>query len=330
MAVWGIARGWDASAWWSDTPAPAAVTAHISSLPLLEALSQFTFALPDQLAMLHYGASLQEIDTHTRERFARKAEDLRRHGLVRFVHWHCKVPLLRQERVLYRLSERGRDTAARTESVPVRRTLVAIERNAAEHGWATEEDVWVEAYPGHRSAATVRYQIRQFEQQRWVESRIFPAAGRLRIVALSPRGWIYVAKLRRQHGLPMLPLPPSPRQDQITHHLLTVHAALYVLRNTGGTLLGYSNDESLRSEQRKGRKTQRGDELGALPDGRLTYRLPDGRLGRAEIEVLSSKYTDQMLVDKHAALGPGTTFFAMTRRLADRVERLTAHRPILL
>lgn len=67
-----------------------------------------------------------------------------------------------------------------------------------------------------------------------------------------------------------------------------------------------------------------------LPDGRLIYRLQSGRDMTADIELLTSKYTDQVIKTKYNELSERTLFFAPTQRLADRTERIVGRRPYVL
>src|SRR5690606_10915032 len=110
---------------------------------------------------------------------------------------------------------------------------------------------------------------------------------------------------RARHGLePVVPVR-VPRVDQIGHHLMTVQSALLILRATDGEIVSFAGDEDLRSASRKGRRIRSGTQDDSLPDGRLVFRSVSAGERIADIEILTSKYSDAVILKKHEDLAEG-------------------------
>lgn len=111
---------------------------------------------------------------------------------------------------------------------------------------------------------------------------------------------------------------------------MTVQSALLILRATDGEIVSFAGDEDLRSASRKGRRIRSGTQDDSLPDGRLVFRSDSAGERIADIEILTSKYSDAVILKKHEELAEGTIFVAPTQRLAVRTEELTGLKPLLL
>lgn len=208
---------------------------------------------------------------------------------------------------------------------------MAIEQHAGEIGsWADEDDVWKDAFSTFSSRPAVRHRVREMVKKGWVEEGTYPSSDGLTVVTLTPKGLEHLNHRRKRLGGEFIYSTRPPRPDQALHHLLTLEAAIRVLRMTRSRLIRFLGDEDLRSQSRKGRLMKAGAQDQKLPDGRLIYRLQSGRDMTADIELLTSKYTDQVIKTKYNELSERTLFFAPTQRLADRTERIVGRRPYVL
>lgn len=171
--------------------------------------------------------------------------------------------------------------------------------------------------PGAVPPTTLR-RLRNWAHKDWLSTRR----------SARPR-WLWYCRpsealSQRAHGA------PQPRHDEIVHHLLTVEAALAILRSAGTDMV-FSRfwwDEPLRQASRAGRNFARlaGQDVEALPDGRLDLVGPNGPRS-IPIEVITSKYTDATILRKKRLLPDNTLWFADTMELVDRTTALIGTMP---
>lgn len=273
---------------------------------------------------------LERIDTTSLERVDDRIAELCKLGLLRNTTIPISLPPLTDERHLYRLTDYGRYHAAQTRSRSERRTLVAIEEASLTSGWADEDAIWIASYPGYKDRKAVRFRIRRMVTMGWIESRVYPTPNSTSFLVLTSKGLDRINRQRGQRGGNPMRATRTPREDQVVHHLLCVQAAIRILTLTGGKLLRLHGDEDLRSFSRTGRRLRSGSSDEKLPDGRLVLRLQDGSKRAADIEILTSKYTDEVILKKYDELSEATYFFAPTPALVERTEALVGRRPHLL
>lgn len=286
---------------------------------------------PEQFACLYSGLPLQEIATASLRRISARISLLATRELLRLDRLAVVCPPLQDRRTLYRLTRLGRYEASNNSSQRIRHVLVTIEKHASEpDSWADEDDIWQEAFRTYSQRKAVRHRLRQMIQKGWIEEGLYPFFSGIAVVTLTPKGLEVLNRERQRRGREIIQPTRPPRLDQAVHHLLTLEAAIRVLRMTRSRLIRFWGDEDLRSHARKGRalKAQIQDEK--LPDGRLFYQLKSGRNMTADIELLTSKYTDQVIKKKYKELSERTLFFALTERLAKRTERIVGRRPYVL
>jgi hypothetical protein len=139
---------------------------------------------------------------------------------------------------------------------------------------------------------------------------------------------------QRASGEFNMALPPSVRESFLEHHLKTLDAAFRVERRSrdqGCEILSFRLESDLIRERFSGITfDHEGITLGKFPDAILAVRHPDGREESINIEYVSSKYTDEMIREKHDQF-PGTTVWAASNEeTARRVERLTEGEVLLV
>ncbi|HEX7071401.1 MAG TPA: hypothetical protein VF190_11370 [Rhodothermales bacterium] len=198
--------------------------------------------------------------------------------------------------------------------------------------WVEESPLAAAAFPGTEDVYYVRYRLKQLAAAGLLERCRSPELRGVLVASLSQAGENSLLAEYRRRGRATPRLTRPPRLDQSIHHLLVVAASINVLLAANARFTRLEGDEDLRSQSRQGRRLTAGAADVAIPDGRLTYRVPgEAATRRADIEILVSKYTDEQIKKKYAELLPsGTLFFAPTRRLCDRVEALVGRRPVLI
>lgn len=139
---------------------------------------------------------------------------------------------------------------------------------------------------------------------------------------------------QRASGEFNMALPPSVRESFLEHHLKTLDAAHRLerrFRDQGCEILSFKLESDLIRERSSGKVfDHRGMALGKFPDAVLTVRHPDGREESINIEYVSSKYTDQMIREKHDQFTGKTAWAASNEETANRVERITGGGEVLL
>jgi hypothetical protein len=188
-----------------------------------------------------------------------------------------------------------------------------------------EEAVLLQAHFGHLAVVrNARAFLRACVAEGLLEVRESYETRDVGLVKATPAAW-------REMGAGV---PLYPRLDEIVHHLLTVEATLTLLRSLpeGTTVAGFRGDEQLRSAARQGVNfaALAGEAAGLLPDAEVDFRDPAGGVRTVPVELLTSKYTDETIVNKHAQLPVETVFFADTAQLVERTTDLTGRRPWLL
>ncbi|MDQ6828121.1 MAG: hypothetical protein M3081_04565, partial [Gemmatimonadota bacterium] len=237
-------------------------------------------------------------------------------------------------RRLYRVSAAGRTQLDRCRHA-CECGLHAIDRAAIRRrrGWASVPAIIAEGFSGSVARDHIHRRLDAMVTRGLLVRRNLPSAGTVTLIVPTRAGeqeWSRLMTARA--GRPIAALSRPPRHDQAIHHLLTVQAALMLLR-TGGRLLALLGDEALRSRTRRGVRFERGIRAGSLPDGRLYYLegvgIDSTKVRRSiDIEVLVSGYSDKAIRTKVANLPPTSTrFFVPTARLRDRVHDLTGVEP---
>jgi DNA-binding PadR family transcriptional regulator len=251
-------------------------------------------------------------------------------GLISRTTLPTKIPQITDERYSYRLTDLGSYEAAGTASRSLRRVLTSIMQARTADGWAEEDDIWMVAYPGYGHRHAVRFRLRKLTDAGLLETLSTPEEPFTTVYALRPKAVEYLRRRSERQGFAMPAVCRPPRMDQIVHHLLTVQTCLTILAASGAEPVRFLGDEELRSEQRKGRRSRRGRREDKLPDGRLEFTMTHGESRTAEIEVLTSKYTDETILRKYQELTEGTIFAAPTERLALRMKYLTGYNPLVI
>jgi hypothetical protein len=193
-------------------------------------------------------------------------------------------------------------------------------------GWVDEDDLWRDVFPTWGARSDVRNRLKAMVADGLLEFRPLGPPRAVDLLCLTPPGVVELTRAYAQRGRVAPPTTRPPRLDQAQHHLLVVAATLLVLRQAEGRLLRLFGDEDLRSQARTGSRAHEG----RLADGRLAFSTPGRSRAEVDIEILTSKYDDETIREKHAGLRPETLFFAPGRRLCDRVEGLVGRRPYLL
>lgn len=298
---------------------------------ILTLVAKLGVMTPDQIASSLCRQPISRITTGTLRRISDRVSRMTRSGLLKTTTLPTTITCLRSDRTEYRLTPMGEYEAANTNSVPTRRALVAIAKlSSGRTGWAGEDAVWTEAYPGYSDRHAVRHRLKKYHDEGLVEINAYPSPHVTHAISIRRGAFKKLNRALARRGTAPLDLVRVPRVDQTGHHLMTVQAALLILNSTDGTLVRFQGDEDLRSKSRKGRRIRAGTRDDSYPDGRMTFRDRDGTERRSDIEILTSKYTDQVICKKHEGLEAGTIFAAPTARLADRVETLTGRRPLIL
>lgn len=96
-------------------------------------------------------------------------------------------------------------------------------------------------------------------------------------------------------------LPTTVPSRNLDHHAATHKAVLKVreeFESRGYVILKELQDMQVRSDALGGRITKKGDAYSAFADGVLHVRDPSGQERTIAIEYVTSKYTNQMIVDK--------------------------------
>lgn len=285
--------------------------------------------LPDQMAILSLKTPLHEIDTATLLGIHERALAMHREGLLVHHSLPYRIATLRDERRLYALSVRGKEVLEHLRSKTDRKALEAILECALPSGWADEDDVWEEAFPGYSDRSHVRQRLNALQKQDLIRILTYPSPGRIHAFELGEKGLATLNEGRNERGEQRFEATLAPRLDEAVHHLLTVQAACYIVCATKGDVIRLWGDRDLRSETRQGRTLEADVHDVKLPDGRLVYRSPGGKEQTVDVEILTSKYTDEDIRQKYQELHPDTLFFTPTERLADRTEALVGKRPFV-
>lgn len=238
------------------------------------------------------------------------------------------------ERHSYRIAPRAIAYIHDTADGETRRVLNAIRAlgGLGSMLWVDERSLWEHAYPTYRKRSHVRWRLKQFVEKGLLEHREETPPKRLLLIKLSDKGREYLLRSYQRRGSKPPPFVRPPRLDQAVHHLLVLESALRILAQSKHTFVLLLGDEELRSRSRMGRILAAGMQDEALPDGRLYYRhFATNQIDHIDIEILTSKYSDEQIRKKYAQLPHGRTlFFACGPRLCQRAKLLTGHTPILL
>jgi len=230
------------------------------------------------------------------------------------------------------LTPEAKSQAARLDGdVAIAVQAVARASDVAIDGWAVEKVVQSESAWATWKRHHVRLRLREAVDAGLLERRWEGHHGRMMMVTLEPTGAAKLAEVQKRFGYRYVAPTRPPRLDAVIHHVLVVEASSWELSNRGAKFLRLLGDESLRSMSRKGRILAAGARDESLPDGRLRMQEP-GRTTATwlDIEIIVSKYTDEMIQSKCTELDPLTTaFYVPTLRLQRRVERLTGLIPHL-
>ncbi|NTX67640.1 hypothetical protein HUA74_44035 [Myxococcus sp. CA051A] len=136
-----------------------------------------------------------------------------------------------------------------------------------------------------------------------------------------------------------LPLPPTPRERFVEHHLKTVRALLEVeksLTAQGYRVIAMKGEEALIRESFRANLTGRagqGETRKAAehyPDAQLVVESPEGQRTTINVEYVTSKYTDKMIASKAAAFSGPTVWAADRPGTARRIESLTGRSALLV
>lgn len=228
-----------------------------------------------------------------------------------------------------RLAEGALERAS-TLPTKERRSLLAICELMEDLGgtWAPE------AWCGHVAAGTRK----ALKHQRAAGLEPHYLAGRLQKERRGPQGCREVYQLtpagferlkaERKGKQALRPATRPPRIDQASHHLLTIETSIDLLEAYGAEFSRLLGDEDLRSRKRTGQAAG-ADQGGTLADGKLWYLHPEEpRLRTVMIEVISGKYSDDMMRGKVSGLrGDEVVFSAPTRAAQERCARVTGLRP---
>jgi hypothetical protein len=129
------------------------------------------------------------------------------------------------------------------------------------------------------------------------------------VITPTPKGLASWSRRRRARGEdPILPAR-QPRADQRLHHVLTIEAALEWIAAHHARFVRLDGDADLRSELFAGKRKRRKKTFPPVPDGRATWLDENGVEQTTVIEILTSGYTTDMLIEKSHKLPRKTRFF---------------------
>lgn len=313
-------------------PAPVPqIPDYLTGVTVMEYVARLGGAMPDQIGALAAGTTTRELLVTDVARLERRVADLVRRGLLNATTIRSSLNALRAtERWVYRPGPGALTPPDRPETGRildcVRYYLSSTNEPAVPEPWLIHS-----ALPGYSRMRNARWRLNELVRCGVLERERTRPRHFLTLVTLTRLGHAELVQRHAQMGREFPAPTRAPRTDQGVHHLLVVEAATRIMQRTRGDFIRLYGDESLRSASRKGRRMETGNDTEPLPDGQLIYRSRDGQDRSVNIEILVSKYTDAQILRKYATLGPsGTLFFACTRRLCDRVHRVTGRRPILL
>lgn len=319
------------------SPRPSRLPDQLKDLQILEAAGRLGSTTPDQVVSLMTGQIPSEISTVDAIRMQERTAKLARQGLLESCLTFTSCTALRPtERYLYRLTEKGMTFAAALPGTPWRAVnAVAVHADPKLEGWADEEVVRRESYPGFSNRKHVRGVLNAVMKDRYLERKFalepHTKPRYVQVLTLTAEGRDKVADHFAARGIPTPLLPKSARQDQVIHHLMTVHVALHLLSFYEGELVVLKGDEQLRSELYAGQAFQQGSEFETLADGKLVFVEPHNRKRvTAYIEIFTKNYSDEQIIEKYKNLHPDTLFVATTPRLQERIRLLEQATPHLL
>lgn len=126
----------------------------------------------------------------------------------------------------------------------------------------------------------------------------------------------------------------TPRPAQLhpkgrDHHMATLRAVEQLraqVVKVGSTIIKVTLEHALRSEEQRGRSTQRGETFASFPDAVVVVRAASGAEQRIALEYVTSKYTNQMIADKAADFVHYDSVVWVADRVSTsrRVEALTS------
>ena len=252
---------------------------------------------------------------------------LERSGLLKRTRLLKRIPQITVDRPAWTLSQSGHDALQHLDNQE-RSWLRCVYDCSQKEGRARERSVQRHpVFSGYKDPAGVRYRIRSLVKKGWVEETSIPDSDTTSGYQLTDAGIREYEALRRD---PNLASVRAPRVDQMGHHLLTAQVATLVVIHSGGELLRLEGDETMRSESRKGKRSRTRFSKEKLSDGRLRFRDSNNADRIAEIEILTSKYSDDVITAKYRDLPEHTIFAAPTNRLVRRTKRLTGRSPLLI
>ena len=222
---------------------PLRLPDQLKDLQILEAAGRLGSTTPDQVVSLMTGQIPSEISTVDAIRMQERTAKLVRQGLLEStLTFTSRKPLRSTERYLYRLTERGLSFAATLAGRKWRAVnAVAVNADPQLDGWADEEVVWRESYPNFsgryhfRSALNVVVKDAFLERKSALEPLTEP--GYVQVIQLTKDGRdrLDAHFFSQSISTPLFPRPA--RQDQVVHHLMTVHVALHLLSFFQGELI---------------------------------------------------------------------------------------------
>lgn len=300
---------------------------------LLTIVARFGTLLPQQIASLISRQPLQELDSHLLLYIEDQLQRLRRRGFVRALDGGDWVGVLKDERHLYRRRCSADSLSPPWLSPLFARTLATVETYAGWRGWAEEDAICAEALAGFGRRVDARKRIRVLVRKGLAEERTFPATTHMRPYALRAKATRLLAQRSEQLPGRAVPLPRVPEPHRVAHHLLCVEAALTILRLLRRPMIQFQGPEDLRTRRQIEFQGAGSREPSApVPDAHLRYRTGDGISRSVPIMVIGAHETAAVLHQKVGSLSEQSEMiiFAVTPRVAHRVEQLTGCRAYLL
>jgi len=138
------------------------------------------------------------------------------------------------------------------------------------------------------------------------------------------RAWLDARVPGALDGVPQL---RRPAEYVMVHHLQAVRAAVWMIsaHRAHPDPLYVEGDVDLRVQGQRGRRSKRQKHYEPVADVRLHVQVA-GQVSSWDVEVIGA-YTATQIHAKYHSLRPGTTYFATTHAVADRVAQLGHPRP---
>lgn len=132
------------------------------------------------------------------------------------------------------------------------------------------------------------------------------------------------------------PLPPTIRENFVQHHIKTLDAIFQVekqvLFSGEGRVVDFKMESQLVRENFKGKlfRPNSGTIVPQFPDAQIVIRRSDGTEETVNVEYVSSKYTDEMIREKHKSFAGRTVWAAPNSSTAARVQAITGSPAVLV